>query len=89
MQQSVYKIQNKSQYKHLSIKVAIATEKTAFVDFGNDLEASLTNCADQTVPDVGESDLGPHDLPVSFDTADNVSRCHFQIQFCFCLRFNS
>ena len=30
----------------------------------NVLEASLTNCVDQTVPDVGESDLGPHDLPV-------------------------
>ena len=24
----------------------------------------MTNCVDQTVPDVGESDLGPHDLPV-------------------------
>ena len=24
----------------------------------------MTNCVDQTVPDVGESDLGPHGLPV-------------------------
>ena len=85
MQQSVYWIQNKSQYKHLSIKAAIATKKSAFVVFGNLLEASLTNCADQTVPDVGESDLDPHNLPVCLYAADNFSRCHFQMQFLFAL----
>ena len=59
--------------------------KFAIVVFGNVLEASLTICADQTVPDVEESDLGPHDLPVCLYAADNFSRCHFQMQFLFAL----
>ena len=63
----------------------MATKKIAFVVFGNVLEASLTNCIDQTVPDVGESYLGPHDLPVCLYAANNFSRCHFQMQFLFAL----
>ena len=35
----------------------------------------MTNCVDQTVPDVGESDLGPHYFPVCLYAADNFSRC--------------
>ena len=67
MQQSVYQIQNKTHYKHKGVnrsKKKSATTTSAFVVFGNVLEASLTNCVDQTVPDVGESDLGSHVLPV-------------------------
>ena len=45
---------------------------------GNVLEASLTNCVDQTVPDVGESDLGPHDLPVCLYA--DVALCVFYIR---------
>ena len=66
---------------NISIKASTAAKKTttttksAFVVFGNVLEASLTNCVDQTIPDVGESDLGPHDLPVCLNAADNFSRC--------------
>ena len=70
-----YKISH--NYKHLSIKASSPTKTTttsAFVVFGNVLEASLTNCVDQTVPVVGESDLGPHDLPVCLYAADNFSR---------------
>ena len=57
---------NKSQYKHQGVNCSKKTTTTtsAFVVFGNVLEASLTICVDQTVPDVGESDPGPHDLPV-------------------------
>ena len=54
------------------------TTSAAFVVFGNVLEASLTNCVDQTVPDVGESDLGPHDLPVCLYA--DVVLCVFYIR---------
>ena len=82
MQQSVYQIQNKSQYKHQGVnrskKKQTATTTSAFVVFGNVLEASLTNCVDQTVPDVGESDLGPHDLPICLYA--DVVLCVFYIR---------
>ena len=55
-----------------------ATTTFAFVVFGNVLEASLTNCVDQTVPDVGESDLGPHDLPICLYA--DVVLCVFYIR---------
>ena len=38
----------------------------------------MTNCVDQTVPDVGESDLGPHDLPVCIYA--DVVLCAFYIR---------
>ena len=38
----------------------------------------MTNCVDQTVPDVGESDLGPHDLPVCLYA--DVVLCVFYIR---------
>ena len=82
MQQSVHQIQDNSQYKHLKIMASTAKKKqkkkkttSAFVVFENVLEASLTICVDKTVPDVGESDLGPHDLPICLYAADNFSRC--------------
>ena len=79
MQQSVYQIQNKSQYKHQGVnRSKKTTTPSAFVVFGNVLEASLTNCVDQTVPDVGESDLGPHDLPVCLYA--DVVLCFFYIR---------
>ena len=38
----------------------------------------MTNCVDQTVPDVGESDLGPHGLPVCLYA--DVVLCVFYIR---------
>ena len=81
MQKSVYQIQNKSQYKHQGVnrsKTTTSTTTSAFVVFGNVLEASLTNCVDQTVPDVGESDLDSHDLPVCLYA--DVVLCVFYIR---------
>ena len=54
------------------------TTTSAFVVFGNVLEASLTIYVDQTVPDVGESDLGPHDMPVCLYA--DVVLCAFYIR---------
>ena len=59
-------------------KTTTKTTTSACVVFGNVLEASLTNCVDQTVPDVGESDLGPHDLPVCLYA--DVVLCVFYIR---------
>ena len=54
--------------KHLSLEASIVTKTFAFVVFGNLLEAPSTNSVDpdQTVPGVGEFDLGPHGLPFAY-----------------------
>ena len=39
----------------------------------------MTKCVNQSVPDVGESDLGPHDLPIICLYAD-VVLCVFYIR---------
>ena len=81
MQQSPYQIQNKSQYKHQGVNRSKNQQQqttSAFVVLVNVLEASLTNCVGQTVPDVGESDLGPHGLPVCLYT--DVVLCVFYIR---------
>ena len=85
MQQSVYQIQNKSQYKHQGVNrskktTTTTTTKSASVVYGNVLEASLTNCVDQTVPDVEESDQGPHDLPVCLYADVVLHVCVFYIR---------
>ena len=59
-------------------KTTTTTTTSAFVVFGIVLEASLTNCVDQTVSEVGESELGPHDLPVCLYA--DVVLCVFYIR---------
>ena len=73
-----YKISHNISIKASTAAKTTTTTTSAFVVFGNVLEASLTNCVDQTVPDVGESDLGPHDLPVCLYA--DVVLCVFYIR---------